>query len=161
MVNFEKLYADNQALVFGYLRRLCRDESLAEELTQETFFRAYINLPSLRKEESAPSWLCQIAKNAYFAWYNQHKRLCSPELSEELQSPEDLEETVVRKEMGRQAMEALEALEEPYRTVFTLAALEDVPLKEISRRFRKSESWARVIYHRAGKKLAERLKEFL
>ena len=58
-------------------------------------------------------------------------------------------------------MEALEALEEPYRTVFMLAALEDVPLGEISRRFRKSESWARVIYHRAGKKLAERMKDFL
>ena len=46
-------------------------------------------------------------------------------------------------------------------TVFALAALEDVPLGEISRRFRKSESWARVIYHRAGKKLAERMKDFL
>ena len=161
MVNFEKLYAENQGLVFGYLRRLCRDESLAEELTQETFFRAYMNLASLRKEESAPSWLCQIAKNAYFAWYNSQKRHSSLELSEELQSPESLEETVVRKELGRQAMEALENLEEPYRTVFALAALEDVPLGEISRRFRKSESWARVIYHRAGKKLAERMKDFL
>ena len=161
MVNFEKLYADNQGLVFGYLRRLCRDESLAEELTQETFFRAYMNLASLRKEESAPSWLCQIAKNAYFAWYNQQKRLCSPESLEELQSSEQPEEAVVRKEMGRQAMEALEALEEPYRTVFRLAALDDVPLKEISRRFQKSESWARVIYHRAGKKLAERIKKYL
>lgn len=161
MVNFEKLYADNQSLVFGYLRRLCRDESLAEELTQETFFRAYMNLASLRKGESAPSWLCQIAKNAYFAWYNRQKRHSSLELAEELQSPESLEETVVRKELGRQAMEALEALEEPYRTVFMLAALEDVPLGEISRRFRKSESWARVIYHRAGKKLAERMKEYL
>jgi RNA polymerase sigma-70 factor (ECF subfamily) len=62
--------------------------------------------------------------------------------------------------MGRQAMEALEALEEPYRTVFRLAALNDMPLKEISRRFQKSESWARVIYHRAGKKLVERMNKF-
>ncbi|MBQ8911824.1 MAG: RNA polymerase subunit sigma, partial [Clostridia bacterium] len=98
---------------------------------------------------------------AYFAWYNRQKRHSATELSEALQYPEDLEETVVRKEMGRQAMEALEELEEPYRTVFALAALEDVPLGEISRRFQKSESWARVIYHRAGKKLAERMKEFL
>ena len=161
MVDFEKLYAENQRLVFGYLCRLSKNESLAEELTQETFFRAYMNLSSLRKEESAPSWLCQIAKNAYFAWYNQQKRLCSPESLEELQSSEQPEEAVVRKEMGRQAMEALEALEEPYRTVFRLAALDDVPLKEISRRFQKSESWARVIYHRAGKKLAERIKKYL
>ena len=66
MVDFEKLYAENQRLVFGYLCRLSKNESLAEELTQETFFRAYMNLSSLRKEESAPSWLSSPSTDACY-----------------------------------------------------------------------------------------------
>ena len=161
-MDMKKVCEEYYQTVYGYLITITGGNyDLAEELTQETFFRAYINWNRLQDPAKAPVWLCSIARNTYFAWYNRQKRHSAPELSEELQSPEDLEETVVRKEMGRQAMEALEELEEPYRTVFALAALEDVPLGEISRRFQKSESWARVIYHRAGKKLAERMKEFL
>ena len=50
MINFEKLFQENQGFIFRYLMKLCGNESLAEELTQETFFRAYMNLTGLRKE---------------------------------------------------------------------------------------------------------------
>ena len=75
VTDFEKLFTDNQRFIFKYLIKLCRDVSLAEELTQETFFRAYVNIKQLADESKAPSWLCRIAKNTYFAWYNKNKRL--------------------------------------------------------------------------------------
>ena len=62
--------------------KLTRNASLAEELTQETFFRAYMNYASLRKKDKAFVWLCQIAKNTYYAWYNEHKKTESFENTE-------------------------------------------------------------------------------
>ena len=67
MTDFEKLFIDNRDFIFKYLMKLTRDSSLAEELTQETFFRAYMNYSSLRDKEKVSVWLCQIAKNTYFA----------------------------------------------------------------------------------------------
>ena len=51
MLDFEKLFLENQSFVYRYLMKLCGNHSLAEELTQETFFRAYMNLTGLRNEE--------------------------------------------------------------------------------------------------------------
>ena len=139
--------------------KLTRDGALAEELTQETFFRAYMNFSSLRSKESASVWLCQIAKNAYFAWYNEQKKL-EPYENTELQSDaEDIEEAFFRKELAEKALSCLYELEEPYKEVFMLSIFGGVSLREISALFGKSESWARVTFYRAKQKLAEKVRE--
>ena len=38
MADFEKVFQEYKGFIYKYLLKLCRDESLAEELTQETFF---------------------------------------------------------------------------------------------------------------------------
>lgn len=90
MTEFERLFLDHREFVFRYLLKLSGDSSLAEELTQEAFFRAYMNLPRLRDREKAPAWLCSIARNAYFSWYNGQKKL-SPleEVPAETGTPEE------------------------------------------------------------------------
>ena len=67
VADFEKIYSENSDFIFKYLMKLCGNASLAEELTQETFFRAYMNFSGLRDENKVSSWLCQIARNTYFA----------------------------------------------------------------------------------------------
>lgn len=52
MPDFEAMFRENNRLIFRFLMKLCADASLAEELMQETFFRAYINLSSLHDETS-------------------------------------------------------------------------------------------------------------
>ena len=74
MTEFEKLFEENREFIFKYLMKMTRNVSLSEELTQETFFRAYMNYASLRNKEKASVWLCQIAKNTYYAWYNEQKK---------------------------------------------------------------------------------------
>ena len=74
VLDFEMVFRENNQFVFRFLMKLCGDVSLAEELTQETFFRAYMNISALRNEERVAVWLCQIAKNTYFAWFNEQKR---------------------------------------------------------------------------------------
>ena len=88
MTDFEKLFDENRDFIFKYLMKMTRDHSLAEELTQESFYRAYMNFASLRDREKAASWLCQIAKNTYFAWYREQKKLTSPEELEDMAKDE-------------------------------------------------------------------------
>ena len=158
MTEFEKLFCEKREFIFKYLMKLSRDYSLAEELTQETFFRAYINFSSLRDKEKASVWLCSIAKNTYFAYCNEQKKKDSTDALEEISDGEDIEEKFIRKELSEKALRCLHDLEEPYKEVFMLSVLGDFSLKEISGLFGKSESWARVTFYRAKQKLSERMR---
>lgn len=155
MTDFEKLFVDNRDFIFKYLMKLTKDSSLAEELTQETFFRAYMNYSSLRNKEKASVWLCQIAKNTYFAFYNENKKRNSYE--NDLYD-ENVEDAFIQKEISREALACLHQLEEPYKEVFMLSVFGGFSFKEISSLFGKSESWARVTFYRAKQKLSERIK---
>ena len=158
MINFEKLFQENQGFIFRYLMKLCGNESLAEELTQETFFRAYMNLTGLRKEEKVTVWLCQIAKNTYFAWYNQQKKLQPLEETEISDTVPDLADIFTQRELSSAAYACLHKMDEPYKEVFMLCVFGGLSLKEISSLFGKSESWARVTFYRAKQKMMEGMK---
>lgn len=159
MADFEKIFQEYKGFVFKFLFKLCRDEALAEELTQEAFFRAYMNMNTLRDESKISVWLCQIAKNTYFAWYNTQKKHLKLEESMELKESVDVEQQLVDKELTEKALICLHNLDEPYKEVFMLAVLGQVSLKDISKMFGKSESWARVTFYRAKQKLTERMNE--
>ena len=159
MIDFEKLFNENREFIFKYLMKMTRNVSLSEELTQETFFRAYMNYASLRNKEKASVWLCQIAKNTYFAWYNEQKKKDSLDELETANNEESIEEIFVKKDISQKALICLHDLEEPYKEVFMLSVFGGFSLKDISAIFRKSESWARVTFYRAKQKLLERMRE--
>ena len=157
MLDFEMVFRDNNQFVFRFLMKLCGDVSLAEELTQETFFRAYMNISALRNEEKVAVWLCQIAKNTYFAWFNEQKRKQPISQPISTDSTPDIAELFEEKELAGRAFSVLNALEEPYKEVFMLSVFGGLSLKDISAMFGKSESWDRVTYYRAKQKIMEGL----
>ena len=157
MTEFEKLFNENREFIFKYLMKMTHDIPLAEELTQETFFRAYMNYSSLRSKDKASVWLCQIAKNTYFVWYNEQKKI-APLDEYESASNENIEDSFIQKELSQKALMYLHELEEPYKEVFMLSVFGGFSLKEISLIFGKSESWARVTFYRAKQKLSERMR---
>ncbi|MCL1949353.1 MAG: RNA polymerase sigma factor [Turicibacter sp.] len=65
-MDFEKIYADYFLVVYKYILSLCRNEKIAEDVTQETFFKALKNVDKFKGECKLEVWLCQIAKNHYF-----------------------------------------------------------------------------------------------
>ena len=158
MTEFEKLFNENREFIFKYLMKMTRDVSLAEELTQETFFRAYMNYSSLRNKEKATSWLCKIAQNSYHAWYNEQKKYNSIDNIEIISYENDPAEAFVQKELSQKALICLHELEEPYKEVFMLSVFGGFSLKDISLTFGKSESWARVTFYRAKQKLSESMR---
>ena len=155
MTEFEKLFSENQSFIFRYLMKMTQDAALSEELTQETFFRAYMNYSSLRNKEKASVWFCQIAKNTYFAWYNEHKKQDSLEQIADLSDGNNIEDTFIQRELSLKALRYLHQLDEPYKEVFLLSVFGGFSLKDISTIFGKSESWARVTFYRAQQKLSE------
>ena len=160
MGDFEKIYQEHGKTVYSFLLSLSHDEHLAEELTQETMFRAIMNFNSFRGDCKLSVWLCQIAKNLYYEWYNKNRKIVP--LEETLTPYEDEKDISIDfadKETAWQILQQLHILDDPYKEVFMLHALGDVSLKDISRLFKKSDSWARVIYYRAKNMIIAKLKE--
>ena len=82
MRDMESLYQQYYQDVFRFLRGLSADEMLAEELTQETFFRAFKAINRFKGNSDIRVWLCSIAKNQYFTYLRKRKRLAESDLNE-------------------------------------------------------------------------------
>lgn len=75
MQEFEVIFKDFSPVVFRFLLSLCGDENLAEELTSETFYQAYLHIGSFRGDCKIETWLCQIAKNALYREQKRRRRI--------------------------------------------------------------------------------------
>ena len=79
------------------------------------------------------------------------------ELTEDIPSGESMEERLLTKESAFEIHRILHRLEEPYKEVFSLRTFGELPFRQIGDLFGKTESWARVTYHRAKLKIKEEL----
>ncbi len=140
---------------------LCGDEHLAEELTAETFYQAYLHIGKFRGECRPETWLCQIAKNALYK-QNRRKRSVPWEQLENVEGVSgDVSELLYDKDQALKIHKHLHALKEPYREVFMLRVFGELSFKEIADIFGKTESWAKVTFYRAKNKLTEAVEEEL
>ena len=150
MTGFEEVYRLYFRDVYRYCLSLTRDEQTAEEVTQETFFKALKSIDKFDGRCRLYVWLCQIAKNTYLTMRSKKR---SGEPVEDIPSGESLEERLLTKETAFQIHQILHRLEEPYKEVFSLRTFGELPFKQIGLLFGKTESWARVTYHRARLKI--------
>ena len=155
--DLDSIYRQYSGTVTAYLLRLCKSRELAEELTQETFFRAVQSIDRFDGRSSITTWLCSIARHLYYDSLRRKKPAVP--LPEDLPSREDFTEQVLSREQVMVAHERLHMLEEPYREVFTLKTFCDLSHPQIASLFGKSEAWSRVTYYRARQMLQEALKE--
>ena len=140
------------------------DFHYAEELTQDTFLRAYQKLSTLRNPSQFLGWLFIIAKRLSLNWLQKQKS------AKQLQSLEDTPmEEVAQSDYAHYVSEAhereatehrfeivkklLEKLPEGERTVITLHYLGEMTLKEISRFLGVSVETVKVQLYRARKRL--------
>lgn len=75
LVGFEQIYHLYFRDVYAFMLSLSRDETIAEEITQETFFKALQSIEQYKGKCKMNVWLCQIAKNTYFTYLDKQKRL--------------------------------------------------------------------------------------
>lgn len=154
----KQLVAEYEA-VFYYVLSLTQDETMAEDIVQEAFLNALKSKNRFKGESSLYTWLCGIAKHI---WLNQCKK-CRREtlwdVEKKVEETKSIEQMLLDKESVKQIHKVLHHLKEPYKEVFSLRVFGELPLKEISELFEKSESWARVTYYRAVKLMIEQLEE--
>lgn len=156
MTDFEEWYAKYYGDVYKFTLSLCHNEAEAEELTQNAFFKALTSIDSFKGECSVYAWLCQIAKNSYFTQYKRKKRFAAQEMPETAGGTEP-EQTVLTQESAMELHRALHDMEEPYKEVIMLRIFGELSFARIAELFGKTETWARVTYHRGKLKLKEKL----
>ena len=153
-----RLYETCYMRVFSYLMTLAGDRSLAEELTQETFYRAFARQRDFRGESDEVTWLCAIAKNLFVDEQRRMNR--HGEIPDNLpDQSRGVAKTVEDRDSSFRIHLALHGLEEPYKEVFELRVFGELSFREIGTIFARTENWARVTYHRARIRLQERMDE--
>lgn len=90
MDEFDEICRRCTPVVYRFLLSLCKDASLADELTAETFYQAYLHIDTFRGNCRVESWLCQIAKNALTKELRRQRRAVPFEETHELAAPDDI-----------------------------------------------------------------------
>lgn len=159
---FEKIYIRYFNDVFLFLKKLSKDESLAEEITSETFFKAMRSIDTFRGETDIRVWLCQIAKNCYFSHLKKQQRVVNIDDIEDTEfsdNKDTIEEQVLNRSDAMQIHLLLHNLDEPYKEVFMLRVFGELSFKEIADIFQKTDNWACVTYHRARNKILKQMED--
>ena len=157
MREFEGIFKDLSPVVFRFLLSLCGDESLAEELTSETFYQAYLHIGQFRGDCKIETWLCQIAKNALYKEQKRRGRLAGQDYPESAAGGKSLFDAIADKEEALRIHKHLHHLKEPYREVFMLRVFGELSFREIADICGKSEVWAKVTFYRAKSKLMDEM----
>ena len=163
MALFNDIYEEQSKKIYAFLMSLTGNKDEAEELLQETFYQVFLHINQFEGRSSLYTWICQIAKNA---WYKECKRKSRFDNSVEIienvnqttvisNSPEDI---LLNKAKHETIRKCIMNLEEPYRDIIILHIYGEIKLKEIADSYKKSESWAKVTYFRAKSMIMEAMK---
>jgi RNA polymerase sigma-70 factor, ECF subfamily len=136
---FARLIDLYQARVFGFVRRMVRDEEEARDITQEVFIRAYQALDRFDGRASLRTWLFRIAYNLCIDRLRRHDRLAAVQVeSDDGDNQEiadhrwDPEAVMLNDELRAVVEHAIAGLSEKLRTVLLLHDREDMAYEEIA-----------------------------
>ena len=159
--NATVLFKGDYQRIFRYVVSMMRDTTEAEDLTQETFLRAYLRRDSLRDEGAQTAWLYRIATHVCLDRLRQYARR-SPKESEtdldEVDVPEtdtpSLQQTLERDEMSECVQGYVNRLSDSYRAVILLHDVHELTATEIAQLLGESLATIKIRLHRARRKLS-------
>jgi len=141
--------------LYRWLYHLTRDAHVAEDLTQESFMKAFAALKSFRAGSNFRAWLFRIAHNNFVNQRRSNRRTrhaLSPELTQSGEGP--LDEVLGREGMER-LMQAVRELPTDYRGALLLRAEEGLSFKQIAEILAITEQTARWRVFKARQKLMQ------
>ena len=156
---FETLYRDNERRVFGLCLRLSSNPSLAEELTQDVFVRAWRKLSSFRGDSAFSSWLYPIAVNTALSERRSRVRRTSRVFATDDLTPFEKAPEVKQAgpEAGFDLEVAMKELPPGARAVFVLHDVEGYRHAEIAQMMDIAVGTSKAQLHRARALLREAL----
>lgn len=133
MKELERIYMEHSDRVYRYIYLLVRNKENAEDLTQETFYRAYKNLHTFNQQASMSTWLLKIARNATYDYFRRRKIVQfftwgkDNDIDFHTLSPES---SAVQKEALLELHTAINRLKKDYRDVLILRKVDECTIKE-------------------------------
>lgn len=130
--------------LLGFLERMCRDRSLAEDMVQETFVRVWRAAPRYQPTAKFSTWLFQIARNA---WLNEREKRLRRPTPVEIETQDEGVSSVAApaapassspvgaaldRELAEQIDGAVRRLPERLREVWTLGAVQGLPYQDVA-----------------------------
>ena len=160
MDEFEELYQRYRLDVYRFIARMTGlDPETAEDLTQETFYQAFLSFGKFRGECGIRTWLFQIAKNVYSKYIRKEARqrkLKEQPAENAVPAPNaDIE----RREMLDILRRLIAELDEPAKSVIQYRLYSETGYAEIARLLHIRANTAAVIYNRTVAKLRSIMKE--
>ena len=160
MPDFETLVEAHSAELFGYVWRVLRDTTDAEDCLQETFLRAYRSFARLRPDTQHRAWLYKIATNTARTHLKQRGRIAArtldldPDLQSDKSSPVD---HVGQRQLIKAVARAVEALPDRQRAALIMRKYQELSYAEIAAALDCTEDSARANVYQALKKLRAQL----
>ena len=170
---FELLVAKYQRKLARLLSRMVRDPAEIEDITQESFIKAYRALPQFRGESAFYTWLYRIAVNTaknYLVARGRRAPTTTEFSSEEAEGFEDAEllrdiatpdAELQTKQIANAVNKAVEALPEELRTAITLREIEGLSYEEIAQMMDCPIGTVRSRIFRAREAIAEKIRPML
>lgn len=164
---FGLIFEHHSRFIYKFIYAMLGEQSMAEELTQETFLGAYKGIHALRGEAQLKTWLCGIAKNVVYKSLRSNRKegkksddeIESLDVLDEKNLPPDRE--FLSKELNQMIREALAKLDEDKRLVFTLKELQNLSYQEISEITGFTIPKLKTDLHRAKNEMRSRLAPYL
>lgn len=147
--------------IFSIIYLMTGDYQLAEDLTQETFIKAYRHVDTFRGEASPKTWLIKIGRHLTID-YQRRKKPIQMVLDLLIKKPSPNRppaEVVALNESKEELWNALQKMSRHYRDVIILRKVKDFSTKETAEILGWSGSKVKVTLHRAMEDLKSRLKE--
>jgi RNA polymerase sigma-70 factor (ECF subfamily) len=158
--NIVVIFKGDYPRIFRYLLSMVRDVPTAEDLTQETFLRAYKSRATLRADAAQTAWLYKIATHVCLDRLRQYARRAPLESEVDLGEVEitepdtpSLQQAIERDEMSACVQRYLNRLSDSYRAVILLHDMHGLGAPEIASLLGESLSTVKIRLHRARLKL--------
>ena len=143
-----------------YLNGYVNNVFIAEELTEDTFFRLIVKKPRYSGKSTFKSWLYAIGRNVAIDFVRHHsKQLNTPieDMENYLSEEQSLERSYIKEERKIAVHKALSKLSVDYRTVLWLVFFEGLSNKEAAIVLKKNERQVRNLLYRAKQALKSKL----
>ena len=132
-MEMEQLYREHSDSVYRYIFFLIRHRECAEDLTQETFYRAYKGFNGFNMQASPSTWLLKIARNVTYDYFRRKRIIQFFSFNKE----HDLDRTSLspdsrmeQKEQIARMMDSLSKLKKDYQEVLLLRKLQECSIQE-------------------------------
>jgi RNA polymerase sigma-70 factor (ECF subfamily) len=153
---FGELYDRYRQRIYRFVSSRVDGQAAAEDLTEEVFFKALQHIRSYRDVGGSFSpWLYRIASNAITDHYRRSRRRPEPleAVRDEVDPTDAVLDLVIKRERRRRAWQAIDRLPRQQRAAMILKFSADLSPDEVGRRLRKSPAAAKLLVHRAVRRL--------